>query len=135
MKEKVEIDVLDKLTVVPSKFKAYFGDDVETFKAELKLAIKNLERTEELMAQMFVDQTEASMKAIRLEVADINGTMNKVMSTRFNSANKMTDLVAVTVWGTLMAAFSDQTKLTPEQRAMMIKTGAYHDLMRSGVSR
>lgn len=134
MNEKAEIGLLDKLTVVPSKFKQYFGDDVETFKAELITSIKNLERIEELMASMFVDQTEASMKAIRLEVAEINSTMNGVMGKRFKSGNMLNDLTAVTVWGTLMAGFSDQTKLTPEQRAMMIKTGAYHDLMRSRVA-
>lgn len=134
MNEKAEIELLDKLTVVPSKFKQYFGDDVETFKAELITSIKNLERIEELMASMFVDQTEASMKAIRLEVAEINSTMNGVMGKRFKSGNMLNDLTAVTVWGTLMAGFSDQTKLSPEQRGMLIKTGAYHDLMRSRVA-
>lgn len=134
MNEKAEIGLLDKLTTVPSKFKQYFGDDVEAFKSELITSIKNLERVEELMASMFVDQTEASMKAIRLEVAEINSTMNGVMGKRFKSGNMLNDLTAVTVWGTLMAGFSDQTKLTPEQRAMMIKTGAYHDLMRSRVA-
>lgn len=134
MKEKVEIELLDTLTAVPSKFQRYFGVDVAVFKSELKLAIKNLDRIEELMAQMFVDQTEASMKAIRLEVAEINTTMNKVMSTRFKSDNAFTDLTAVTVWGSLMAGFADKTKLTDEQRTMLHRTGAYRDLMNSRVS-
>lgn len=134
MNDKAEIELLDQLTAVPSKFKQYFGDDVEVFKAELKLAIKNLERTEELMALMFTDQTEASMKAIRLEVAEINGTMNDVMGKRFKSGNMLNDLTAVTVWGTLMTGFADHSKLTDEQRALMVKSGAFDDLMHSRVA-
>lgn len=129
MNEVVDPKMLESLTVVPSKFRVYFGDDIEAFKSELLLSAKNFERTEELMAKMFVDQTEASMKAIRQEMAEIRAKMNGVMASRFKSGSVLNDMTAVVVWGKLMGAFSDRSHLTDEQRKLLEETGAFHDLM------
>jgi hypothetical protein len=131
---RLAAEIIDKLTVVPPQLVYLFGNDFETFKAELKDAVKSLNRNEELMAQMFTDQTEASMKAIRLEVAEIAKHMNGVMRKRFTKPDGTGDYKGMMMWGTLMAIFSSQDTLSDEQRELLLKTGALRDLLHARVT-
>lgn len=124
---------IDKLTRVPSHL-AHLFDDVAVFKAELKMACENLSRSEALMAMMLTDQTEASMKAIRLETAEISKKMNAVMRNRFTLPSGQGDFKAMMIWGTVMALFSDKSALTNQQRDMLVETGALRDLLHSRVA-
>lgn len=124
---------IDRLTRVPTAL-AHLFPDFEVFKTELKQSVEALQRNEELMAQMFTDQTEASMRAVRLEVQEIAAKMNAVMRIRFTLPSGMPDMKSIMIWGVVMGLFTDKSTLTSEQRVAMIETGAFSDLMRTRVS-
>lgn len=121
------MEKIDSITEVPAVLADVFPN-VEVLRAELKLAVKNLERNEQLMAMVFKDQTEESMKAIRTEIKAIGEAMNKVMHTRFGDVS-FASTGKVLAFADLMNKFSNKSALTIEQRTALVNTGAIGDLL------
>ena len=108
-----------------------FWPSLEVLKADMELAHKNSERTDELMAKMLTPMTSDQAAEVMAELKSIATLMNKTLGEKLNKHGPAGGL-GMLAFGQLMVEYAPKSEmhLTREQFEMLHETGVYDSLVR-----